>query len=63
SSAHESVRMMRSFDPALADVPIGDARLDVPDPWFTGEFDEVLAMLESASAGLVLQLPTLLAAR
>ena len=63
SSAHESVRMMRSFDPALAGVPIGDPRLDVPDPWFTGGFDEVLAMLESASAGLVLQLPTLLATR
>jgi protein-tyrosine phosphatase len=61
-SARERVRMLRSFDPALADLQIGDPRLDVPDPWFGdhGGFAEVLAMLESAADGLVLELPRIL---
>jgi protein-tyrosine phosphatase len=58
----ERVRMMRSFDPALAGVLPGDPRLDVPDPWYGEQdgFTEVLAMLESAADGLVAQLPALL---
>lgn len=58
----ERVRMMRSFDPALAGIPEGDPRLDVPDPWY-GDHDgfvDVLAMLEAAADGLVGQLPQLL---
>lgn len=55
SDSEPELRMMRSFDPELADVPDGDARLDVPDPYYDGppEFDEVLDMLERAAAGIV----------
>lgn len=55
------VRMMRSFDPALADLAPGDPRLDVPDPWYGDHdgFGDVLAMLEAAADGLVEQLPAL----
>lgn len=61
-AARERVRMMRSFDPALAGVPAGDPRLDVPDPWYGDHdgFGEVLAMLEAAADGLVADLPLLL---
>ena len=60
--ARERVRMMRSFDPALAGLMPGDPRLDVPDPWYGDHdgFGEVLAMLEAAADGLVAELPTLL---
>ncbi|MFM8529550.1 MAG: low molecular weight protein-tyrosine-phosphatase [Ilumatobacteraceae bacterium] len=59
------VRMMRSFDPALAGIPDGDPRLDVPDPWFgdIDGFSDVLHMLESAADGLVTQLPNLITPR
>ena len=61
-AARERVRMMRSFDPALAALPAGDPRLDVPDPWFGDHdgFSEVLAMLEAAADGLVADLPLLM---
>ncbi len=61
-AARERVRMMRSFDPALAGLPAGDPRLDVPDPWYGDHdgFGEVLAMLEAAAEGLVADLPLLL---
>jgi len=61
-TARERVRMMRSFDPTLAGLPVGDPRLDVPDPWFGDHdgFSEVLAMLEAAADGLVADLPLLL---
>ena len=60
---HHRVRMMRSFDPALAGIPDGNSRLDVPDPWYGGidDFIEVLGMLERASEGLVARLPDLMA--
>lgn len=60
--ARERVRMFRSFDPALRDVPAGDPRLDVPDPWFGAHdgFIEVLAMIEAAADGLIADLPTLM---
>ncbi|MDQ1305613.1 MAG: low molecular weight protein-tyrosine phosphatase [Actinomycetota bacterium] len=47
--------MIRSFDPALADLPPPDPRLDVPDPYYGGErgFAEVLDMLEAAAGGVV----------
>ena len=47
------VRMMRSFDPRLAARP--DADLDVPDPYYgSGDgFEQVLAMIERATPGVV----------
>ena len=61
-ASRERVRMMRSFDPALAGLPAGDPRLDVPDPWYGDHdgFSDVLAMLEAAADGLVADLPLLL---
>jgi protein-tyrosine phosphatase len=60
--ARDRVRMMRSFDPDLAGLAVGDPRLDVPDPWFGDHdgFADVLAMLEAAADGLVLELPRML---
>ena len=60
--ARERVRMMRSFDPTLALLPVGDPRLDVPDPWYGDHdgFADVLAMFEAAADGLVADLPLLL---
>ncbi len=61
-AARERVRMMRSFEPALAGLEPGDPRLDVPDPWFGDHdgFGDVLSMLEAAADGLVLDLPRML---
>jgi protein-tyrosine phosphatase len=44
---------MRSFDPKLAARP--DADLDVPDPYYgSGDgFEQVLAMIERATPGVV----------
>ncbi len=52
----ERVRLMMSFDPALAGA--GEDRLDVPDPYSGGEhhFEEVFAMLRAACDGLLTQL-------
>lgn len=63
-SAQKRVRMMRSFDPTLAHRDPGDPELDVPDPYYGNDdgFERVLVMLESATAGLVAQLPDLMAA-
>ncbi len=60
--ARERVRMLRSFDPALADVAVGDPRLDVPDPWYGAHdgFIDVLAMIEAAVDGLIADLPELM---
>ena len=60
--ARERVRMLRSFDPALVGIPLGDPRLDVPDPWYGAHdgFLEVLAMIEAAADGLVADLPALM---
>jgi protein-tyrosine phosphatase len=43
----DRVRMFRSFDPNAT----GD--LDVPDPYSTGAFAEVLEMVEAAMPGLL----------
>ncbi|MCP2259707.1 protein-tyrosine phosphatase [Streptoalloteichus tenebrarius] len=45
---HDRVRLLRSFDPAAAD-------LDVPDPYYGGRqgFADVLAMVEAAVPGLL----------
>jgi len=60
--ARSRVEMMRSFDPALVDLAVGDPRLDVPDPYYGGPegFVQVLTMIERASDGVVEALPTLL---
>jgi protein-tyrosine phosphatase len=49
------LRMMRSFDPALAHLPEPDSGLSVPDPYYGGPegFDEVLRMIEQAADGIV----------
>lgn len=49
------LRMMRSFDPALAHLPEPHPELDVPDPYYGGPegFTEVLHMIEEAADGLV----------
>jgi protein-tyrosine phosphatase len=55
---HDRVKLMRSFDPALAHAPA--SMLDVPDP-YTGStegFQLVYDMLWSASRGLVESLRT-----
>lgn len=48
----DRVRLLRSFDPALAGRCEGD--LEVPDPYYGGAsgFDEVFAMVRRACAGL-----------
>jgi len=49
----DRVRLMRSFDPSMADRP--EHELDVPDPYMGGPegFDHVYTMLERACAGLL----------
>lgn len=49
------LRMMRSFDPALAHLPEPHPELSVPDPYYGGPegFDEVLRMVEKAADGIV----------
>lgn len=51
--APEQVRLMRSFDPALANV--SERELDVPDPYYGGNsgFDDVYEMLVAACGGLL----------
>lgn len=52
-AAPERVRLLRSFDPALAGA--SDAELDVPDPYGEGEesFDRVFTMIRAGCAGLL----------
>lgn len=47
------VRMLRSFDPEA--VAGGSGELDVPDPYYGGPdgFEEVLAMIEASTPGLL----------
>ena len=53
------VRMLRSFDPALAYLEAPHPELDVPDPYYGGRdgFGAVLSMIEAAADGLVRELP------
>ena len=59
SGLSPDLRMMRSFDPALAHLPEPHPDLDVPDPYYGGPdgFVEVLHMIERASDGLIASLP------
>jgi protein-tyrosine phosphatase len=52
------VRLIRSYDPALSGLAETSQQLAVPDPYYGGAdgFEEVLAMLERASDGLVAHL-------
>lgn len=65
ATAAQRVRMLRSFDPAMARIPDGDPELDVPDPYYgrADGFAPVLRMIEAAAAGLVVALPALLTIR
>jgi protein-tyrosine phosphatase len=56
AQAQTPVRMLRSFDPALANLTQPHPDLDVPDPYYAGGFVEVLDMIEAAAAGLVTRL-------
>ncbi len=53
--ADPRLRMIREFDPGLAEFEPGDPQLDVPDPYYGGAdgFATVLAMLERAADGVV----------
>jgi protein-tyrosine phosphatase len=48
------VKLLRQFDPALADRPV-DARLDLADPWWGDEadFETVLDQIEAAAPAVV----------
>ena len=52
------VRMLRSFDPALAHLEAPHPELDVPDPYYGRRdgFGAVLSMIEAAADGLVREL-------
>ena len=64
TDADTELRMFRSFDPSLADIPEPDEALVVPDPYYGGDDDfvAVLRMIERAADGLVAQLPARLSA-
>ncbi len=53
------IRMMRSFDPALAHLDEPHPELDVPDPYYGVDdgFVDVLKMIERAADALVVELP------
>lgn len=59
ADAHPELRMMRSFDPALAGLDLAHPSLDVPDPYYgePTDFVEVLRMIEQAADGLIDSLP------
>ncbi len=49
------LRMLRSFDPALAALPEPHPELDVPDPYYGSpeDFEVVLALVQRAADGVV----------
>jgi protein-tyrosine phosphatase len=55
AGASTEIRLLRSFDPDLAGAPVGDADLDVPDPYYEGRnaFARVLEQIERACHGLL----------
>lgn len=58
AQADTPVRMLRSFDSTLAHLDEPHHRLDVPDPYYTGGFDDVLDMIEAAAEGVIASLRT-----
>ncbi|MHB1066879.1 MAG: low molecular weight protein-tyrosine-phosphatase [Candidatus Nanopelagicales bacterium] len=59
SGASPELRLLRSFDPAVAALQPFDPDLDVPDPYYgqPADFADVLRMIEQAADGLVDSLP------
>ena len=59
------VRLLRSYDPALAQLPEAMVDLAVPDPYYgdLDDFREVLTMVEAAADGLLASLVAHLKAR
>jgi protein-tyrosine phosphatase len=49
----ERIRLLRSFDPSLAQLTEDDRHLDVPDPYYDDSFGQVMAMLLAAAPGVV----------
>ena len=58
TGSEPDVRMLRSFDPALAHLEAPHPELDVPDPYYGRRdgFGAVLSMIEAAADGLVREL-------
>ena len=58
TGSEPDVRMLRSFDPALAHLEAPHPELDVPDPYYGRRdgFGAVLSMIEAAVDGLVREL-------
>lgn len=54
TDSEPDLRMLRSFDPALAHLEAPHPELDVPDPYYDGQdgFRAVLSMIEAAAGGL-----------
>jgi protein-tyrosine phosphatase len=57
------VRMLREFDPALADRRRDEVDLDVPDPYYGAEddFEDVYSLVVAAAVGVVTHVRTRLA--
>jgi protein-tyrosine phosphatase len=47
------LRLLRSFDPALADTDERDPELDLADPYYDDSFEQVMTMVQSAVPGIV----------
>lgn len=55
-----TIRLLRSFDPALADLVESDSDLDVPDPYYDNSFEDVMRLVQAATPGVVSYLRTML---
>lgn len=47
------LRLLRSFDPALATSDERDPELDLPDPYYDDSFERVMTMVQAAVPGVV----------
>lgn len=47
------LRLLRSFDPALAGSDERDPELDLPDPYYDDSFEQVMTMVQAAVPGVV----------
>lgn len=52
-AAGVEIRLLRSFDPALATTDDRDPGLDLPDPYYDDSFERVMAMVQAAVPGVV----------
>ncbi len=56
TDAHRAkIRLFRDFEPPLEGSSVAEG-LEVPDPYYTGQFDEVFDICERASRGLLAHL-------